>query len=100
MLGHLNNDLNTPALLGVLFENIKTLQDNEQECAWVKTFLQEILGLALQPLPEKIVEVTPEIKKLLQEREQARSNKDWQKADQLREQLQALGYNVQDQKLK
>ncbi|MGC2310947.1 MAG: cysteine--tRNA ligase [Candidatus Babeliaceae bacterium] len=99
MLAHLTDDLNTPALLGVLFENIKIVQENEQERAAVKTLLQEILGLSLQPLPEKTIEITPKIEELIQLREQARKNKDWQQADKLRDELKTLGYEVHDQKL-
>jgi len=60
--------------------------------------LQSILGLTLKPLPEKAVEITPEIEQLLKEREAARAQKDWAKADAIRDQLKALGYAAHDKK--
>ena len=50
------------------------------------------------PLPEKSVEVTPEIEQLLQAREEARTAKDWKKSDEIRDQLRELGVEVRDKK--
>jgi cysteinyl-tRNA synthetase len=36
------------------------------------------------------------LKKLLEEREEARKNKDWQKADQIRNDLEEIGFEIQD----
>jgi cysteinyl-tRNA synthetase len=99
MLSHLQDDLNTPAFLGVLFENYKLLQNDENERASVKTILQEIMGFSLQPLPEQEVAITPEIMELIILRDQARKDKNWQRADQLRDQLAILGYEAQDKKI-
>lgn len=99
MLGFLCDDLNTPGMMGVLFDNLDYLQNNKQELYAVKAFLQEVLGLTLQPLPEKQVQITPEIQALLDEREIARKEKNWGKADQLRDMLQELGIDVMDKKL-
>ena len=46
----------------------------------------------------KEVVITPEIEKLIKEREAARAAKDWKKSDELRSQLRTLGYEVQDKK--
>ncbi len=46
---------------------------------------------------EQIAE--PEIEKLLREREEARSRRDWKLADQLREQLVAMGAEIRDKKI-
>ena len=90
-----SDDLNTVGALGVIFESLSDMQ--EEQCA-VKLFIQNILGLSLQPLPEKAVEITPEIQALLDQREVARAQKDWATADALREQIADLGYRVQDKK--
>jgi cysteinyl-tRNA synthetase len=37
-----------------------------------------------------------EAEELIQQREQARKNKDWEKADKLREQLKAMGIIIED----
>jgi cysteinyl-tRNA synthetase len=96
MIEFLQDDLNTVGALGVVFEHLDTLGS---ELCVVKAFLQNIFGLTLEQLPEKIVPLTPEIEKLLDEREAARAEKDWKKADKLRDQLEAMGVEVQDKKL-
>ncbi len=98
MLKFLADDLNTPGMFGVVFEALPQLQKNPQELLLVKDFLQTVLGLTMLPLPEKEVVMTPEIESLLSAREQARKNKEWARADELREQLRSLGYEVQDKK--
>ena len=99
MLEFVCDDLNTPGMFGVLFENLSSLQHDSMQARMVKTFLMDILGLSLQPLPEKEVALTPEIERLIQEREQARSAKNWALSDALRDQLKELGYEAQDKKL-
>lgn len=100
MVEFLSDDLNTPGMFGVVFENLKNLALNQQEACEVKAFIIDVLGLKLIPLPEKEVLITPEIQQLLEERKLARKAKDWKKADELREKLHQLGYEVQDGKIK
>jgi cysteinyl-tRNA synthetase len=99
MLDFLLHDLNTPGMFGVVFENIKAIQEDPRLKAQVKMILKEILGLELQPLEEKKVTITPEIEALLAAREEARAKKDWAQSDALRDQLKALGVEVQDKKV-
>lgn len=98
MLIFLLDDLNTPGLFGVVFEHLKDL--NDQDGRVVKVILQQLLGLTLEPILEKEVEITPEIEKLLKEREDARVNKDWKKADEIRDKLTCMGVEIQDKKTK
>lgn len=95
----LQDDLNTPGLLGVIFENITEIAQNVHELAAVKNILINVLGLSLQPLPESTVELTPEIEALIVERNKARREKNWKRADELRDQLQLLGVDVHDGKI-
>jgi len=97
MLAFLEDDMNTPGMWGVVFESLPLLQKNPAEARAVKAFIQRIVGLVLEPLSEE-VEITPEIQRLLDEREAARLAKDWAKADMLRDQLAALGYKPKDKK--
>lgn len=99
MMDFLYDDLNTPGMLGILFESLSTLKNTKQEFAAVKKFLQDILGLKLDPLPEQSIEITPEIQQLINDREKARAEKNWKQADQIRNQLKQLGFDVQDKKL-
>ncbi len=96
MLAKLEDDLNVAGCLGVLFENIKLLQPDQ--LVLVKAFLQRVLGITLAPIIEKQVAMTPEIQQLLNDRVQARADKDWARADSIRDRLQEIGVNVQDKK--
>lgn len=100
MLAFITDDLNTPGMFGVMFENLSELQHNKHQACRVKAVLQGVLGLSLEPLPEKEMLITPQIESLLQEREKARLEKNWVRADEIRDQLTALGYAVQDKKMK
>jgi cysteinyl-tRNA synthetase len=98
MLTFLVDDLNTPGMLGIVFEHLQELHHDEKQRAAVAQILKEVCGLLLLPLPQEEVEMTSEIMRLLQEREKARDNKDWTRADALRDQLQKLGVAVHDKK--
>ncbi len=98
MSANLREDLNTSGMFGVLHEELKSILEQPKVAAQVKQFIKQVLGLTLEPLPEKVIEITPEIQRLLDERALARSKKDWAKSDQLRDQLVALGVDVQDKK--
>jgi cysteinyl-tRNA synthetase len=96
MISFLNDDLNTVGALGVVFEHLDNLGD---EFCTIKSFMQNILGLTLESLPEKIICITQEIQKLIDQRNEARAQKDWATADKLRDQLAELGFDAQDKKL-
>lgn len=98
MLTFLLDDLNTPGLFGVVFENLKDLSNGSPQL--IKFILKSILGLKLVPLKEKEQEITPEIEALINQREEARKNKDWATADKIRDQLKNLGVKLEDKKLK
>ena len=100
MIAFLLDDLNTPGMLGVLFESIDSLKNDIETLCEVKLLLRHIVGLSCKPLTESEVLITPEIERLLAERELARSAKDWARADALRAQLRELGFDVQDKKVK
>jgi cysteinyl-tRNA synthetase len=99
MFDFLQDDLNTPGLFGVIFENISDIAQDTQILAAVKNILVNVLGLTLQPLPERTVELTPEIEALIGERNKARREKNWARSDELRDQLKNLGVDVHDHKI-
>ncbi|MGE0009921.1 MAG: cysteine--tRNA ligase [Candidatus Babeliales bacterium] len=99
MSAFLREDLNTSGMFGVLHEELKTILEQPKVASHVKHFMQHVLGLTMEPVKEKTVEITPEIQKLIDARAQARADKDWATSDKLRDQLAALGVDVQDKKL-
>ncbi len=98
MISFLRDDLNTPGMFGALFESLDELEKDPKQLSAVKQLLYTVFGLSLVPIKEKKAEITPEIQKLIDEREQARVQKDWARADAIRDQLQELGIEVQDKK--
>jgi cysteinyl-tRNA synthetase len=92
-------DFNTAAALGVVFEHLNEIKNDPKTAVAVKSFLHNVLGLSLVPVEQKGAEITPEIQKLLDAREQARRDKNWKRADELRDQLKELGHDVQDKKI-
>lgn len=99
LLHYLNDDFNTAAALGKIFEFISQESHDLNDLQAFKWFIQNVLGLSLSLLPEKSVTVTPEIQQLLDERAKAREQKNWKRADELRDQLQQLGVEVKDKKI-
>ncbi|MDP2684008.1 MAG: cysteine--tRNA ligase [bacterium] len=87
----LNNDLNTPEALALLWNAVK---ENQLNLDSIIKF-DKILGLNLHE-PEKKVVITDDVQKLLNEREKARKNKDWVSSDTLRDDLLKLGFEVED----
>jgi len=100
MMNFLLDDMNTPGMLGVLFESLDVLKNDQDTLCEVKLVLQKILGLTCKQLPEEETVLTPEIQQLIAEREDARAAKDWARADAIRDQLKELGYQAQDKKMK
>ena len=90
------DDLNTPGMFGVVFENLPTLEIDKTEAGAVKAFLQNVLGMPLVPFKEEIVEITSEIQELIDERNRARNQKNWQRADEIRKQLAAMNIKIED----
>lgn len=99
LLSYLEDDLNTAGFIGMVFSLMHELDAVSQQTLMIKQLFQIILGLSLEPIREQKVVITPEIQKLLEEREQARKEKDWARADVLRDRLKELGIELHDQKM-
>ncbi len=100
MLDFLQDDLNTTGMFGVLFENLDALQKDPEQLSAAKQILHDVLGLRLEPISDKTVAITPEIQQLIDEREKARAEKDFARADQIRDQLAQMGVVIKDKKMK
>jgi cysteinyl-tRNA synthetase len=88
----INDDLNTPEALKVLWE---MLRDEKAE-GKIKTIekMDKIFGLDL--LEKEKILVPDEVKRLAEEREKFRKLGEWKKADELREKIKKLGFYVDD----
>ncbi len=99
----INDDLDTPKALAIVWEILKdTSLSNESKKATILDF-DKVLGLELD-VKRQEEEIPKEIEKLLDERKKAKENKDWSKADEIREKVKNLGFEIIDtnseQKLK
>ncbi len=91
----IEDDLNTPGVLGVIFENFTA----SEELVGLKWFIKNILGLTLNKIFYNEVVITPEIQKIIDDRTRARLEKNWAKADELRDLLQKMGVDLRDKKI-
>ncbi len=91
----INDDLNIPNALAVMWELVDAKEDSASKSATLLR-LDEVLGLKLEEYVATPVEVPAEVKALMQERAQAREKKEWEASDALRDQIAALGYIVED----
>jgi cysteinyl-tRNA synthetase len=94
----LNEDLDTNKVLQLLrtLEKDQTVSDGDKFQTVLK--FDEVLGLDLNHAPEakKEVEITPEIKALLETRATARLEKNWKLSDEIRDKLITLGIGIKD----
>lgn len=98
MLHALCEDLNTPKLLGIVFEHLQDFKNDAKLKEEVKNFLTTSIGLTFKPILKEKIEITPEIQKLLEKRKQARLEKNWQLADEIRNKLLEMDVKVHDKK--
>ena len=113
----LDDDFNTPVLIGVLFDAVRminqvndgkataTAADIEVLRHVMDTFLVDILGIRVDgPAGADGAGVTAmkpfedAVDLLLEMRSQAKKNKDWTTSDLIRDRLSAIGFDVRDTK--
>ena len=94
-LDALADDFNTPRALAALFELIA--EGNRRALPGARAALEEMLPLlGLESLLAPAEAADPEAERLLAEREEARAARDFERADRLRDELAARGYEVRD----
>jgi cysteinyl-tRNA synthetase len=90
----MEDDLDTPAAMAVLFDVERRANRDSDDAAAAAVFeMAAALGLELHG---DVGEVAADAVALARERDAARAAKDWARADALRDQLQAMGYEVTD----
>jgi cysteinyl-tRNA synthetase len=96
-LDALANDFNTPRALAVVFEWVREANRSGPGTVGSDDLraMLDILGLA-NLLDREQVEVPPRALELLDRRERARAERDFEAADRLREELGQLGWAVRD----
>jgi cysteinyl-tRNA synthetase len=97
----LNNDLNTPRSLAIVLELVAEAYRRKDQRIWniLKSF-DQMLGLGFEASFKRATaeEIPAEILELSNERESARAAKDFKRADEIRRELEARGYEIRDRK--
>lgn len=92
---HINEDLNTPRCLADLWDLLKDKEVSSTEKLTIMEYMDKVLSLNLL-FVEKEECTDPELLKLLEKRNQARIDKDWELSDKLRDELLSKGWIVRD----
>jgi cysteinyl-tRNA synthetase len=96
-----NNDLNTPQALAIVLDLVAEAYRRRDKRIWATLrSCDQVLGLELleRLLEARTEQLPPEILQLRHERDQARSARNFQRADELRRELNARGYEIKDSK--
>ena len=99
----MDDDMNTADALGAIFElvkdaNVTVVQGASREAAKAAMNSLEAICDVLGILSKKEEELPAEIAALVQERAEARKNRDWAKRDELRDRIIKAGYILEDTK--
>lgn len=92
----INDDLNAPMALGVLWKMVK--HNHSSDIYDLALKFDKVLALDLDKLSPDNIEIPKHVQELLNQRKTARANKDFALSDQLRDKISQLGYTVKDSK--
>jgi len=95
-LKHMDDDFDTPKALAVIFDFIKEVNKVGGGKKSYELMLE--FDKIFNVLTIEDVKLSSEIKNLVEEREKARKEKDFEKADKIREDLKNKGYLLEDSK--
>ena len=94
----INDDLNMPVAMSIIWDIIKNPNKSKQLAELLLDF-DKVLGVNIEKTSaKKEVELPEEIKELIEQRKEARQNKDWALSDKIRDELKEKGYIVKDTK--
>lgn len=91
----INDDLNLPRAMAIVWDLVKSdLPDSTKKATLL--YFDRVLGLGLADWQPAESIVPDDIRQLVHQRQQARIARQWQIADQLRSEISAAGYEVED----
>lgn len=94
----INDDLNMPKAIGIVWELLKNKKSHKIAELLLK--FDEVLGLDIvnssKYLSENTNDIPKEIYQLIDERKKAKENKEYSKADEIREIIKEKGYVIKD----
>ena len=101
----MDDDLNTADAISAVFELITAINTHvkdgaskefAQKCLDLLMELATVLGLLQQDAAQEVTDISPEIQALIDERQAARKEKNFVRADEIRDQLKAMGITLKD----
>lgn len=90
------SDLNTPRALAALWKAINDPDMSAGEKLAVLYRMDEVFGFRLIEWEEESIAIPEEATELLNQRTRAREEKDYAKADEIRDKLQEIGFQIED----
>ncbi len=104
-LAYINDDMNMPGAMSVVWDIARNTKKSTKFADLLLKF-DEVLGLDMKNAEKYLVkfkqndseELPAEIKKLVEERKNARAEKNWAKSDEIRDKIISLGYSIKDTK--
>lgn len=90
----IENDLQIPQAVALMWQMFKDNSLTDSEKYTLVLSFDEVFGLGLGNIQKE--EIPEEITRLAEERKQAKEQKDYQKADKLREAITQKGYTIED----
>lgn len=95
----INDDLNIPRALAIAW-NIVRYPEKSRELYELLLKMDTVFGLdfdkATRKQADEEAELDPEIAEMVSRRQQARKEKNWKLADEIRDQLTDMGYQIED----
>lgn len=91
----ISDDINIPQALSVLHTLLKS-NESPADILTTAYYIDSVLGLQLKEYTPSVVTVPDEIQELLDERKNARKEKNWQRSDEIRDLINTLGFEISD----
>ena len=92
----INENLNIPKALQVFWDTINDFDfDPKLKIKLLENF-DSVLGLGIKDFKEEKIEIPKEVESLLKLRNSLRKEKKWKEADETRDKIFSLGYNIED----
>ena len=92
----LADDLNVAKAIGLVWQITKSKEINSKTKLELILDFDKVLGLKLNETEISNVKIPEDVKKLVEERDKARAEKDFAKSDKLRGEIESLGFEVKD----
>ena len=92
----INDDLNVPEGLAVMWDVVRDEKLSPKQKLELLYDFDKVFGLNLADAKAKEIEIPDEIIKLVEERTNAKLNKDYKRADEIRKKVKEMGYELVD----